>query len=75
MQPMGWLGPPPAIAAVFDGPQLHHPVLANRPGFPGDKNYRSTGRLVSPIVLVRRERHAQTSPDLTRAHPIMVKPQ
>ena len=27
------------------------------------------------IVLDRRARHAQTSPDLARAHPIMVKPQ
>jgi hypothetical protein len=29
----------------FESPPLHHAVPANRPGFPGDKNPRDSGRL------------------------------
>jgi hypothetical protein len=44
----------------FESPQLHHQVLENRPGFPGDKNPRS-GRLAS------RGRSANRIPAVLRA--------
>ncbi len=43
-------------------------VLRQRPCQPGR-------RRPFQIILDRRARHAKTSPDLARAHPIVVKPQ
>lgn len=38
----------------FDPCIAHHPVPANRPGFPGNKNYRNSGRLASRSASANR---------------------
>ena len=40
---------------VRNPPELHHAVRANRPGFPGDKNPRNSGRLVSRSTVLPRQ--------------------
>src|SRR5208283_3193087 len=68
------LGPPPLA--------LRDPGAAKQPSFQsvvgdvlGQRPGKPSRRRPFQIVLDRRTRHAKTSPDLARAHPIVVKPQ
>ena len=68
------LGPPPLALRDLGPPiqprfqSLVGDVVRQRPGQPGR-------RRPLQIVLDRRARHAKTSPDLARAHPIVAQPQ